>query len=265
MNEILDYYAQINSPYLHAKGENATEYLIEWLDCQKGERILEFGIGTGATLIKVASRYKNTIFFGLDSSELMIKKSFRRLKFCRLASKVVLNKIIDNKFEHIESDYFDKIYIESVLGIQNGETLEKLLSAFKRILKPSGKLILNETIWLNSTDSTTINEFNQFAVENFGIIQANAEYPYLLDWKVLLTSNGFVIQDLVRVDELKHLKIRSTYNEKLSTAFTIFGKIYGKLRLKHVHKKFKEASKKIRPDRQIMTGYLIMTVNEKHT
>lgn len=263
MNKILDYYAQINSAFLHAKGENATEYLIEWLDCQEGERILEFGIGTGATLVKVASRYKNTYFVGLDSSELMIEKSLKRLKFCRLGSKVLLNKIVDNKLENIESNYFDKIYIESVLGIQNGATLEKLIRVFRRILKPSGKLIFNETIWLNSTDINTINQFNQFTVTNFGIIQANAEYPYLNNWRILLASNGFIVKNVLNVDKLNRIKKELTLNEKLSIIFTYLGKIYGKLMLRQVNKKFEGISRMCRPKNQLMTGYLIMALNEK--
>lgn len=179
MTQLLEYLAITHQPYLHAKGEIATEYLIQWLDCQPNEKVLEFGIGTGGTLVKVVSRYRNTQFFWVDFSEKMLEKSTDRLKFCQLYDLVELKKTDGKSLNGFTDGFFDKIYVESVLGIQDDEALRGILLEFHRILKPNGKLVLNETLWLESTKRETIVQFNEFAKKSFGIIQANDTYPYL--------------------------------------------------------------------------------------
>ncbi|MVM30919.1 methyltransferase domain-containing protein [Spirosoma sp. HMF4905] len=263
MNQFLDFLAKTHSTYLHAKGEIATEHLINWLDCKPGERILEFGVGTGGTLIKVVSRYPQTIFCGVDASDLMIDKTKKRLAFCHLKKSVVVQKIEKNQLDCFADNYFDKIYIESVLGIQSGNDLMLLLTLFGRILKPSGKLFLNETIWLNSTSLETVAQFNKFTREKFGINQACASYPYIDDWKRLLTTNQFDILRIEKVDALPAFKAKSTLNEKLSLLFTFLGRVYGKLALTHWSQRFEKAIKSAPTTQQLMEGYLIMAHNAK--
>jgi ubiquinone/menaquinone biosynthesis C-methylase UbiE len=263
MTQLLDYLGTTHQPYLHAKGEVATEFLIQWLDCQSNEKILEFGVGTGGTLVKVVSRYRNTQFFGVDFSEKMIEKSTDRLKFCQLFDWVELKKTDGKSLNSFKDSFFDKIYVESVLGIQEEEALRSILLEFHRILKPNGTLVMNETLWLESTDCETIREFNEFAKKNFGIIQANGSYPYLKDWVSLLKLSHFDVLKTERVDNLKPGISPLNFNEKLSKLFTILGGIYGKLFLKKEFIEFEKASKSVQSEQQLMEGYLMMAVNSK--
>lgn len=263
MTQLLDYLAITHQPYLHAKGEIATECLIQWLDCQPKEKILEFGVGTGGTLVKVVSRYRDTQFFGVDFSEKMLEKTTERLKFCQLYDLAELKKIDGKSLSCFTDSYFDKIYVESVLGIQDDETLRNILLEFHRILKPKGQLVLNETLWLDSTNRETIIQFNEFAKKSFGIIQANSGYPYVNDWISLLASNHFEVQKTKGADSLKAGTSRRNFNEKLSGLFTILGGIYGKLFLKKELMEFERASKSVQPNQQLMEGYLMMASNSK--
>ena len=263
MTQLLDYLAMTHQPYLHAKGEIATECLIQWLDCQPNEKVLEFGFGTGGTLVKAVSRYRNTQFFGVDFSEKMLEKTTERLKFCQLYDLVELKKTDGKSLSCFTDSYFDKIYVESVLGIQDDETLRSILLEFHRILKPKGQLVLNETLWLDSTNRETIIQFNEFAKKSFGIIQANGGYPYLNDWISLLASSHFHVLKTERVDSLKTGTFRPNFNEKLSRLFTILGGIYGKLFFKKELMEFEKASASVQPNQQLMEGYLIMASNSK--
>jgi ubiquinone/menaquinone biosynthesis C-methylase UbiE len=263
MGQLLDYFAEIHKPFLHAKGELATEHLINWIDCQPGETILEFGVGTGATLIKLLSRYRQTKFYGIDVSDLMIEKTTQRLKFCQLDKQAVIEKLEGVQINNIADSYFDKIYVESVLGIQDDESLQTIIALFRRILKPSGKLLLNETIWLESTTPGTIHQFNDHVKDKFGIIQSNSTYPYLADWKLLLIANQFDILKIEEVDNLKRFKRKKNFNEWLSKLFSLLGTVYGKLFLQKEFLLFNETDMMRQPSQKIMAGYLIMALNIK--
>lgn len=263
MSQLLDYLGQTNKAFLHAKGETATEHLIQWLDCRAGEKVLEFGIGTGGTLVKVASRYKETKFWGVDASELMINKSENRLKFCRIKNKVSLIKSEDSELTTFDDSFFDKIYVESVLGIQEGDRLRKLFQSFSRILKPNGVLIINGTIWLEETDRKTIAYINNFAKQNFGIIQASSSFPYLPNWVSLMMSNQFTIKQIKGVDKLAATKKYWTVVEILSRFYTLAGAAYGQLIKQHVSRKFKSAMQNLDLQKPVMEGYLIMAVSIK--
>ncbi|MFN8348958.1 MAG: class I SAM-dependent methyltransferase [Spirosomataceae bacterium] len=258
MNRLLDYLAETHQPYLHAKGEAATELLLKWLDCRPGENVLEFGVGTGGTLVKVAAGYRQTRLWGVDISDKMLRKAGKRLMFCGLFKKVILQKTNGRHLETFADNFFDKIYIESVLGIQEDATLTGLLAEFGRILKPKGKLVLNETLWLESTDAETIARFNEFVKQNFGIIQANAAYPYLKDWMALLRASHFEVVKTQEADTVIAERRPLNFREKLSTLFTLSGSIYGKMFLRRSFRQFAEATASTPFNRPVMAGYLIM-------
>ncbi|QMW06569.1 class I SAM-dependent methyltransferase [Spirosoma foliorum] len=263
MMRYLDYLAQQNKPYLHAKGELATEHLIQWLDCQPEEQILEFGVGTGGTLVKVVSRYRQTTFWAVDKSKIMIKKASKRLAFCLLKDRATIKRIGQNQLNDFADNSFDKVYVESVLGIQNGPTLCELIAQFSRLLKPAGKLIFNETIWLMSTDMIEATAFNISAIEQFGLPQASTDYPYLNDWKALLEKHHFTVLKIEKVDVLNRIQVKEKINEKLSHLFTTLGNLYGKMFLMKRTQIFEQSFNLFASERKLMEGYLVMALNNK--
>ena len=226
-HQLLDFLATLHISHSHARGIAGTDKLIELLACRAGENILEIGFGTGATLVQLASLYPDTRFSGCEASGVMLAKATQRIKFCRLQDRIKLLLADGQQKYPFEDHSFDKIYIESVLAIQEGEELRKALLEIHRILKPQGTLLFNETIWLDQTESELQQTINRDCKAAFGIIQANAEYPHLQDWNQLLLEMRFEVKDIIRLAEIPVAKRSKHYFPKAfpSRLFTLFGKL----------------------------------------
>jgi ubiquinone/menaquinone biosynthesis C-methylase UbiE len=221
--QILHYYGEIHAPYLHAHGEAGTEFLLEELAAKNNECILEFGFGTGATLVKIKARQPMVNLYGLDRAETMLQKAGARLHFCGLLN-VTLQKADPGNTFPFADNMFDKIYAESVLGIQDGTNLELILLEMRRILKPNGRIVLNETVWLPAISHAEIKKINDRCKAVFGIIQANADYPNTSHWLQLIHKTGFsnaYAKPIVPVKKTRRFKMP----ELLSSLYTFFGKL----------------------------------------
>ncbi len=136
-----------------------------------------------------------------------------------------------------------------------------MLQEIKRVLKPGGMIVVNETLWLDTVPLSRIIDFNQRCLTDFGIIQANSMYPYLKSWTALLESMNFEIvftQDLNTIDANT---IKVNYTNWLSQLFTIFGKLKGKFNLETRKNAslFEEKMKGLASaDEILMAGYLIV-------
>lgn len=192
----------------------------------------------------------------------MFTKATQRIKFCRLQDKIKLLLADGQQKYPFEDHTFDKIYIESVLAIQEGEALRKALLEIHRILKPHGTLLFNETIWLEQTKTEVLHHINRDCKQAFGIIQANAEYPFLKDWKQLLMELGFDVKVIIRLVEIPVSTRSKHYSPQviLSRVFTYFGKL--KVIYHPAHKKewvrYKEKMKGLIPGKTpVMEGLII--------
>lgn len=266
--QILDYFAETHSGYLHARGKLATNTIIEILDCKADENILELGCGTGATLVELASKYNTSNFHGLEASETMLKFASKRLRFCGLCKSVQLG-LTENKLEiPFKDNTFDKIYAESILAIQEGNDLKKLLLECRRVLKPNGILLFNETIWLDSTERKIAEKINSACKLSFGIIQSNSKYLNLKDWKKLICEISLIPQVEISVSEIKEtrkLKIPSL-SIFLSEVYSLNGLIKAKFNtnLQQEWKQYQQEMKKIlNYNVPLMEGVIIKSCNNK--
>ncbi len=230
-NQILKYFSRSHATHLHARGEFGTMALIQQLDCQVGDDILELGCGTGATLMAMAALYPKSNFFGVDQSALMLEKTNGRLKFCGLAKRVFLKQTDAGCALPFEDNSFDRIYVESMLAIQQGKALPRILAEIKRILKPQGTICFNETIWAPEISLEELKSINAICLSQFGIIQANEVYPYLKDWQQLLKQLDFEIETSLAVDGITIssppiIPFLTAFRSKL---FTAIGKLKGRL------------------------------------
>lgn len=262
MADILHFFGQTHATYLHARGKAATSALIASLDCQPGETVLEIGCGTGATLVQLASMYRKTQFWGVEHAPVMLKKARQRLRFCLLGKRVQV-KIMEQPL-HIpfNNQVFDKVYLESVLAIQEGDRLKHLLREIHRVLKPEGILVMNETIWLDTTPLDRISEVNTATKAAFGIIQSNASYPYPRDWEQLFRELGFTVFAVQPLDAIVVPAV-STFQfpySLLSFVFTALGKLkvlYNR-KYKTAWRTYREQMEQIIPGTQkLMKGVLI--------
>lgn len=225
-HQLLEYFSRSHSTDLHAHAEIGTHILIQRLDCQPNESILEVGFGTGATLCALAALYPKTSFFGIDQSPLMLEKASERLRFCGLAKHVFLKQTKANTALPFEDAAFDRIYIESVLAIQQDDALPIMLREIKRILKPNGILCLNETIWLPQTPLEKLKAINEICLTEFGIIQANDQFPYIKDWLQMFAEIGFDVVSVEAIDEIELKPSRKVpfWTRLRSKLFTFLGK-----------------------------------------
>lgn len=256
---ILDHYGKIHSGFLHSYGESATEFLIEKLDVQAEENILEIGFGTGATLVKIASRFPDTNYFGLELSQQMLESAEARVRLCSLKN-IQLQHINSAEQLDVFKIKMDKVYIESVLGIQEDNELKRMILKISEQLNTKGKLIVNETIWTEDTPKEEIDRINMACKNAFGIIQSNGKYHTLKKWAELFIECGL---RLISVEEILPGKEKQKLNSKewLSAIYTKFGKLKGKLNIR-LNSEMREFQKSmdsiITSKKQIMKGYLFV-------
>lgn len=228
---ILTALSKENAAYIHARGWFATRFLIEKLSCQPKENILEIGFGTAATLVALASRHKDSHFFGVEKSKKMYDKGIQRIAFCGLSGRIKCQYIQQIPALPFSASSMDKIYCESVLAIQEGQDLPEMLKEIWRILRPNGKLIFNETIWLKGTQNHLILQVNEACKSSYGIIQSNSIYPTIESWQSLLNQIGFEVIEKVSVDELSEDSPGAVnWRVALSSLFTLTGKVKQKLK-----------------------------------
>lgn len=226
-HNLLRHYARAHTSFLHARGRLATEVLVHELRCAPGEKVLEIGFGTGATLVRLSTRHPQTSFAGVDAEPLMHQKALERMRFCRLKDGIVLTCVPPSEPLPYSAGCFDVVYAESVLVIQEGDGPLMMLQEMHRILKPGGRLVLNETLWLDETSPETIEHINDGCREAFGIVQCNGSYPYLSDWLVLFGRLGFTCEKVVELETVQahDFPSRRTVQQGLSNLFTTIGMV----------------------------------------
>jgi len=119
---------------------------------------------------------------------------------------------------------FDRVYAESIIAIQEDSDFPNLLLEIKRVLKPNGVLLFNETIWLESIDKNRAKVINEDCKKLIGIIQSNHEYLHISDWKNYLKEIGFIQEFEMRVTEISPSKEKISESSFRSKIFTLIGK-----------------------------------------
>ncbi len=261
---ILHYYAQTHTAYLHARGAFATRLLAAQLDGRADEKVLEIGFGTGSTTVYMAAAFPQTAFYGVDISPLMFQKASARLRFCGLKKRCSLHLVTPGAALPFEDGFFDKIFVESVLGMQGGEDLAGAVAEIQRLLKPGGKLVLNETIWLDSTTPAEIEHFNRKCLAAFNVIQANSQYPYVSDWVKLLQNNRIQVQTVQSLEQTLDPgdPVPQGLTMVLSALFTWWGRLKARLnpRYRKVFAGYDKAGRQFYGDKKYMEGMLITGV-----
>jgi len=120
----------------------AQKKALEIADMKEGAKVLEVGFGTGKNLSKCAKKVGNTgKVYGIDISSKMLNRARRSIRDCDLSEKtdLVLGDASEEPF--LESS-FDVIFSSYVLDLIDTPTIPRILSEFKRLLKPGGRVIL---------------------------------------------------------------------------------------------------------------------------
>lgn len=264
-NQILEYFGNSHASHIHARGRISTNKIIELLEAKKSEKILEIGFGTGATLVQMAAHYEAE-FFGYETSKVMYQKAVKRIHFCKMQEKVNLTLIEKKNHFPVPDSTFDRVYCESIIAIQEDSDFHNLLLEIKRVLKPNGVLLFNETIWLETTSRSKAQKINSECKKSFGIIQSNCEYMHTNDWKSLLIKIGFRPELELTVANIVPKKEKISTSTLQSRIFTLIGKIKAStsFSMRRNWKDFQLKMDSILNDHEkLMEGIIIKAYNNK--
>ncbi len=242
---ILETAAHTHSPFLHPGGETLTHRLIQTLDLQPGQRVLEIGCGTGATAARLAEA-SGVQIITFDRMPPMLEAAtdrFRRSNF----SSIFLLAANANAPLPFRNAVFDAVYAESVLSLTQ---VPLVVGEIARVLRPGGKLVLNERIWKPHVTREEAAQINAMSQVSFGIPAATPEPWNKHDWLDMLQKAGFaaltatLVETLIppqhqqqirlsqRLNHLRHhLRHPGTYLRNLQFRFNgkRYEKIWGKM------------------------------------
>lgn len=103
---------------------------------------LEAGFGTGKTFLKLAKKVGNTgEVYGLDISRKMTNRTHRALRRVNLLHRAGL-VVADAETGCFRDAVFDLVFSSYMLDLFDTATIPNVLTEFKRLLKPGGRLVL---------------------------------------------------------------------------------------------------------------------------
>ncbi len=163
------------------------QYTIEALSVSPHDNILELGMGNGFFVKDILSVDETVKYTGYDFSEEMVEASVKKNK--EFIEDGVAQFVLGNA-EHMpfENETFNKAFtINTVYFWENQETV---LSEFRRVLKPNGKLFIAVRPKSNLQEMPfTKYGFNMFSKEE--LIK-------------LLSSNAFKVTEVIEKTEPEH-------------------------------------------------------------
>jgi ubiquinone/menaquinone biosynthesis C-methylase UbiE len=133
--------------YLASGGKQTVERLLKDIKLD-GAMFLDFGCGVGGPALYLAQKYSVSIT-AVDVEPYVISVAQTEKKKVKdaLMGSVEFQLIQAEQPLPLDSNQFDVIYAsETILHVQNKE---QLFSEFHRVLRPNGKLIIND--WLHSS------------------------------------------------------------------------------------------------------------------
>ena len=108
---------------------------------QPGEKVLEVAVGPGLTLLELAGLVgKETPISGVDLSTSMLAMTRQRLQTAGFQH--VTLKQADCRRLPFEDASFDVLYNGYMLDLMPEADMPQILSEFKRVLRPGGRLVL---------------------------------------------------------------------------------------------------------------------------
>ena len=167
----------------------------------KHEFILDIATGTGDLIIEL-SKLEAKKIIGIDISPKMLEIGVEKLKKKGLSKKITM-LLDDSENLQFEDQSFDVVTV--AFGVRKFEKLDKDFKEIKRLLKPSGILIVLETaIPKNKIARLTYNLYTKFIMPVIGFIFSKKFYaynylsksaevfPYGKSFNNILKKNGFI-------------------------------------------------------------------------
>jgi ubiquinone/menaquinone biosynthesis C-methylase UbiE len=120
---------------------SATRVVLELAKIRSGERILEVAVGTGLVFAEIVRRNTTGRSEGLDVSESMLRRAERLMKdFPNERYELRAGTAYKLPFD---SHTFDLLVNNFMLDLLPEEDFVTILSEFRRVLKPDGRIVLS--------------------------------------------------------------------------------------------------------------------------
>lgn len=150
--------------------------LIEAIQAKPDSVICDMAIGTGDVSIPTARRYPGTRLFGIDYSPHMLRVAKRKIAAARLSDRIELvqSDIRATPFGPRSADV-----ITSAFTLRNLPDRETVLTEFRRILKPDGRLFILELALPDSGPARLVYQpFFDHLMPLLGNLLSRTDYAY---------------------------------------------------------------------------------------
>ncbi len=166
--------------------EKALRTILKWASIQDGHSILDAGVGTGRLFSRITSQNKTGRNVGLDLSEAMLKKT--RNKCGKHKNVQLLQADITNLSGNLGT--FDRIISSYVLDLLPENQYASILSQFRSMLQPKGKLII---AYMEAGDKPS-HKFWGWVAETFPRLMTHCRPIHL---ETFLQETGFMIEQKI--------------------------------------------------------------------
>jgi SAM-dependent methyltransferase len=112
---------------------------VETLDPRSGEKILNFGFGTGQNLVRIKRKAPGAELYGIEIDPKVKEIAERKLA---AAGENAELQLYDGVTFPFEDGSFDKVFSSLVFHHLNAETKRNSLRELRRVLKPGGELLI---------------------------------------------------------------------------------------------------------------------------
>jgi ubiquinone/menaquinone biosynthesis C-methylase UbiE len=134
---VYDFFSKYEQAHHHAA--------IEMANIQNDEQVLEVACGTGRATVELARRVgQHGMLYALDLTPAMLAQARRKLEKEHLIDRVELRQG-DARHLPYPDEMFDLIYNAYMFDLIKTAVIPDIVSEFKRVLKPGGRLVLVNT------------------------------------------------------------------------------------------------------------------------
>jgi len=165
----------------HSGGPGATDELLAMCHLEDGARVLEVGCGVGIGAI-ILARERSCQVTAVDRSDAMLEWAKKRAAAAGVSYRI--------EFQHADLERlpfaggsFDVVVAESVLSYV--EDKEAAIAALVRVVKPGGRVGINETFWIADPPAA-----QAAAVQALGVTLLGSE-----QWQALWDKSGLEPRD----------------------------------------------------------------------
>ncbi len=181
----------------------------------KGEYLLDLGMGTGSFAISCAKKGLKVV--GIDKSEKMLSVARKKIEEQNLTDKIKIIKLSVIELDtHFQDNSFDKVIASLLFSELYEKEREFCIKQIHRILKPNGEFILLDEVKPDIFWKKMIYTMIRIPLLIFTFISTHLTTHPLKNIENLLKNQSFLITDTKNylLDSLKLIRAKKLDNEK---------------------------------------------------